>query len=130
MDATLSYVRGKRRDIDDNFYRLAPLNGRVALQWNNGDLLLSGELVGAAAQNKVSRSNDERPSAGWLIANLWAEYKLARTFTVAFGVENLWDQRAADHLSGINRIAQSPVRIGERVPMAGRGVTVRVNKEF
>lgn len=130
VDATLSYVRGKRRDMDDNLYRLAPLNGRVALQWNKGDLRLSGELVGAAAQNKVSRSNDERPSASWLIANLWAEYRLGSTFTVAFGVENLWDQRASDHLSGINRVGQSAVRIGERVPMAGRGVNVRVNKEF
>jgi iron complex outermembrane receptor protein len=130
LDATLSYVRGKRRDIDDNLYRIAPLNGRLALQWNKTNILLSAELVGAAAQKKVSRSNDERVSASWLIANLWAEYKFASKLTIALGVENLWDQRAADHLSGINRVAQSAVRVGEPIPMGGRSVNLRINHAF
>jgi iron complex outermembrane receptor protein len=127
LQGTLSYVRGKRRDIADNLYRMAPLNGRISLHWTKDDVSLSGELVGAAAQRKVSRANDELGSPSWLIGNIWAELRVNPSFSLALGVENLWDQRAADHLSGINRVTGSDVAVGQRVPMAGRSANVRLN---
>lgn len=126
LEGTLSYVRGKRRDISDNLYRIAPLNGRISLSWAQNDFSFSGEFLGAAAQNKVSRSNDESRSPSWLIGNLWAEWQMRAGFALALGVENLWDQRAADHLSGINRVTGSAVAVGERVPMGGRSVNLRI----
>ena len=33
LDGVASFVRGKRRDISDNLYRIAPASARVALSW-------------------------------------------------------------------------------------------------
>lgn len=126
LDATLSYVRGERRDIADNLYRIAPLNARVALHWNAGTWSMSGELIGAAAQNRVSATNSEQASPGWVTANLWFGIELSCAITLSGGIENLFDRRFANHLSGRNRVSGSDVMLGERMPAAGRSLFVRV----
>jgi len=38
IEGTLSYVRGQRTDIDDDLYRLAPLNGAISVLYERGCL--------------------------------------------------------------------------------------------
>ena len=45
-------------------------------------------------------------------------------------VENLFDRRYADHLSGINRVALSDVAVGERLPGVGRGGFLRLSLAY
>ncbi|MCC6926867.1 TonB-dependent receptor [Novosphingobium sp.] len=130
FDATVSYVRGQRRDLADNLYRIAPLNGRVALAWQGTGWSLSGELVGAAAQRKVSATNGEAPSSGWVSANLWFGLDLGKTVQLSGGIENLFDRRYADHLAGRNRVPGGDVGLGERLPAAGRSLFVRLGLDF
>jgi len=126
FDATVSYVRGKRRDIKDDLYRIAPLNGRMSLTYGTDEWSVTGELVGAAKQNKVSLTNDEQPSPGWAVANLWFDARISRNFRLSGGVENLFDRNYADHLSGINRVGLSDVAVGERIPAVGRSAFIRL----
>ncbi|MCB2049922.1 MAG: TonB-dependent receptor [Novosphingobium sp.] len=130
FDAVVSYIRGKRRDIDDNLYRIAPLNGRASLTYSGDDWSVTGELVAAAAQHDVSVSNSESRSPGWAIANLWFDTGLAQGLRLSGGVENVFDRHYADHLSGLNRVAGSDVAVGERMPASGRGVFLRLGATF
>jgi len=41
VSGVLSYVRGEREDIDDNLYRIAPLNALVALNYESGNWSLT-----------------------------------------------------------------------------------------
>lgn len=130
LDGTISYVRGQRRDIADNLYRIAPLNGRLALTWEAPGWSVSAEAVGAAAQNRVSVTNGEAATPGWVSANLWFRADLARGLALSGGVENLLNRRYADHLAGRNRVPGSDVAPGERLPAPGRSAFVRLGLEF
>lgn len=126
LEGTVSYVRGKRRDIADNLYRIAPLNGRVALTWQAQGWSVTGEAVGAARQSKVSSTNGEAASPGWVAANLWFDVALGQSISLSGGVENLFNRRYSDHLAGRNRIIGSGVAVGEKLPAPARSLFVRL----
>ncbi|MCB2074781.1 MAG: TonB-dependent receptor [Novosphingobium sp.] len=130
FDATVSYIRGKRRDIADDLYRIAPINGRASLTYGASNWSVTGEVVTAASQRKVSATNDEQTSSGWVVANLWFDWRLSGALRVSGGVENLFDRRYADHLSGINRVRDSDVALGERLPGVGRGGFLRLSVAY
>jgi iron complex outermembrane receptor protein len=123
LDGVLGWVRGKRLDIDDNLYRIAPLNGSLALRYGGESWAVTLETVMAAEQDKVSVTNHENPSPGWVLLNLHGHYRLAgfrdRDVLVRAGVTNLLDQEYRPHLHGINRVKESDVAVGTRLPGAG-----------
>ena len=124
IEGTLSYVRGKRDDEDDNLYRVAPLNNRLALVYAGHATELKIESVLYAKQSKVSSFNDEEKTSGYGIINLLGNYQLSRQLTVSAGVENLFDHKYQDHLAGYNRNGDSDVAVGDRLPGAGRNFYV------
>ncbi len=126
LEGTVSYVRGKRRDIVDNLYRIAPLNGRVAMTWQAQGWSVTGEAVGAARQGKVSTTNGEAASPGWVAANLWFDVALGQSISLSGGVENLFNRRYSDHLAGRNRITGSDVAEREKLPAPARSLFVRL----
>ena len=130
VSGTASYVRGKRRDIDDDLYRVAPANLRVSAAYLGDRFSAGAELVAAADQTRVSISNDEAPSDGYAIVGLFSRYALTDALAIEAGVENLFDTEYEPHLAGRNRAGASDVPVGERLPGAGRGGWVRVTARF
>ena len=126
LDGTASYVRAKRRDITDNLYRITPPNARVALSWQEKRWHVGAELQAFADQNKVSATNDEQPSNGYLLAGLFGHVELTPGFTLDASVENLFNKNYTDHLAGYNRVSGSDVALGARLPGAGRSAFVRL----
>jgi iron complex outermembrane receptor protein len=126
----LSYVRGIDRDHEDNLYRIAPLHGTVSLEYRTGAWHSAIEGVLAARQDEVSAFNGETPSDGYALLNLRAGYTFREHLNVELALENLSDERYADHLAGVNRVSGSDVPVGARIPGAGRSVAVSVNYEF
>lgn len=124
IEGTLSYVRGKRDDEDDNLYRVAPLNNRLALVYVGHETELKIESVLYAKQSKVSSFNDEEKTSGYGIINLLGNHKINQQLTVSAGVENLFDHKYQDHLAGYNRNSDSDVAVGDRLPGAGRNLYV------
>ncbi|TNE75754.1 MAG: TonB-dependent receptor [Gammaproteobacteria bacterium] len=122
LEGTLSYVRGKRRDEDDDLYRVAPLNNRLALIYEQQALMLALESVLYASQNKVSEFNQEEKTPGYGIVNLSGSYRLTEQLTLSGGVENLFDNRYQDHLAGYNRNADSDIAVGDRLAGPGRNI--------
>jgi len=126
LDGTASYVRAKRRDITDNLYRITPPNARVALSWQEKRWHVGAELQAFADQNKVSATNDEQPSNGYLLAGLFGHVELTPSFTLDASVENLFNKNYTDHLASYNRVSGSDVALGARLPGAGRSAFVRL----
>lgn len=130
LDGIVSYVRGERDDIDDNLYRIAPLNGTLGLTYAAAMWDVTAEGVFYARQNKVSATNGEDPSAGYALLNLYGKYRITRDLRLSGGIGNVFDRRYASHLSGINRAAGSDVAVGERVPGEGRNVFLAVQLDW
>jgi len=120
LDGVVSYVRGERDDINDNLYRIAPLNGSATLTYNRVSWWAGLEGVGYAQQHKVSETNDEDKSSGYTLLNLRGGINVMRNLAISLGVENVFDKDYEPHLSGINRVVDSDVAVGDRVPGPGR----------
>jgi len=130
LSGNLGYVRGKRTDLDDNLYRIAPLSSFLALSFQREAWFVSIESVAAARQTRVSAYNDEQPSKGWGIANLRGGVSLNRVMEISLGVENLFDKAYQDHLGGYNRVTGSDVPLRERLYSMGRNYYIRLNASW
>jgi len=126
IDGVLSYVRAKRKDTSDNLYRIAPLNHRISLQYQQDDWKVQLESVLYAKQDKVSSYNNEQKTAGYGLVNLRSDYQISPNFLVSGGVENLFDNSYQDHLAGYNRVRNSDVALGERLYGSGRNLYVAI----
>lgn len=127
VDAVASFVRGERRDIDDNLYRIAPpsLTASLAYERPAWSIAFEGRFV--ADQTEVSQTNSEAETDGYAVFSLLGDWVVRDGVRISGGVENLFDESYVDHLGGYNRIAGSDVGLGERLPGAGRGAFVRVS---
>ena len=127
VDGVLSYVRGERRDINDDLYRIPPLTGIVGLSFTQDRWSATAEGMFAAEQNEVSATNEESETDGYGIFNLFGSYRWRERMTLSGGVNNLFDKVYRDHTNGINRVADSDVAVGDRLPGPGRSLFARLN---
>lgn len=120
LDGVVTYVRGERRDIDDDLYRIAPLNTTLALTHRRArwSATLEGQFY--AGQDNVSATNNETATGGYGLLNFYGQYALAEQgLTITAGVDNLLDKQYRSHLAGINRVINSDVPAGMRLPGDG-----------
>ncbi|RAK67658.1 TonB-dependent receptor [Phenylobacterium kunshanense] len=127
IDAVASYVRGERRDVPDDLYRISPPSLTAALTYDADRWSVTAETRLVADQSKVSRTNSERRTGGYGLLALYGDWKVREGVRVSAGVENLLDRRYSDHLAGYNQIDGSDVPLGARLPGIGRSAFVRVS---
>jgi iron complex outermembrane receptor protein len=124
LDGLLSYVRGKRTDLSDNLYRIAPPNSRLSLHYHprgkGGKLRLSIETRLYAKQRKTAIFNNEQPSAGYSLINIAGQWAATSNLQVNAGITNLFDRSYSNHLSGRNRAMGSDIPVGAGLPGLGR----------
>jgi len=115
VDGIVSYARGKRTDISDNLYRLAPPNASFGLTWDAESVSANAEVVAYAEQDKVSIYNGEQPTPGYALVNVAAAWNPVETLRVEARVDNLLDKTYQDHVAGINRANGSDIPVGLRL---------------
>jgi iron complex outermembrane receptor protein len=130
LSAIVSYVRGERRDINDNLYRIAPLNGQLSASYFSESWSANVALVMAAAQDDVSLTNDEQESAGYGIVNIDTEYYFNNSLTLRAGVDNLLDKEYQNHLGGYNRVKGGEVPVMSRLPAEGMSAWAELTYSF
>jgi len=130
IDGIASYVRGRRSDVSDNLYRLAPPNASVGLTWASRSLALTSQLVGYAKQDKVSAYNDEQPTAGYALVNASMAWSPTDSLRVEARVDNLFDRTYQDHVAGINRVDGMDIPVGERLYGAERTLSAGLVYRF
>ncbi len=130
VSGLLNYVRGKRRDIDDNLYRIAPPNTSLRLGYEATSWAVSIESILYASQDDVSSTNRERKTAGYGLLNFSGTWQVLPSLQLAAGVDNLFDKHYGDHLGGYNRVSNPDIATGDRLPGNGRNVFGRVLYTF
>jgi len=129
VDGAVTWVRGKRRDISDDLYRITPPHFRVGASYDADAWTVTLETLATARQDRVSLANGETGTAGQVLLNIHGRWDVRPGVSLALGVENLLDQPWRDHLAGVNRNAGGAVGLGERLPgnglSAGLRLTVR-----
>ncbi|PHS73237.1 MAG: TonB-dependent receptor [Cycloclasticus sp.] len=131
LDGTVSYVRGRQRDNGgDNLYRIAPLNTRAQVTFEQATWSIATEVEAYAAQNDVALYNGEQKSGGFGLLNVRAEVEPVSGLNIGLGIENLLDKHYADHTAAINRAQSSDVAVGDKVPGQGRNLYVTASYEW
>ena len=131
-DGVVSYVRGKRTDIKDNLYRIAPTNARISVNYqaSQAPLRVSVESIIYARQKHVASYAGETQTAGYGIVNLSAQWTLNNQLQVRSGITNLFDRHYANHLNSVNRNSGSDIAVGEVIPGMGRTFYVQARAQF
>jgi len=137
VDGTISYVRGKRKDIVDNLYRITPLNSTINLNYfGENDWSVTAQTMMYGKQDKISQTNSEQKTAGYSVFNLQGRYAISRNIEFSAGVNNVLDRFYQDHLTGYNRVSTdvngqaSAVATGVRLPGEGRNYFVQARGKF
>jgi len=130
LQGNISWVRGKRTDVRDNLYRIAPLSSMLELMYVRARFFIAAQSVAAARQDKVSAFNNEQETVGWGILNLRGGFNLNDVFDIAMGVENIFDKAYQDHLGGYNRVQGSAVPVGARLYSPGRNFYLKLNANW
>ncbi len=125
VDMMVSYVRGRRDDVTDNLYRIAPLNGRIGVFYDTPEWLAGSELIGYDDQNETANYNGEVVTPGYFIWNLRAQYRpqyrAIKGLQIGVGIENVLDESYRVHLSGLNRNkVNDGTPLNEHLPGPGR----------
>ncbi len=130
-DGVVNYVRGERDDVNDDLYRVPPLNAFIALSYSRSRWGLTAESYLYADQDDVSEINQELTSDEYAVFNLKGYWKVNGSVRFAAGVDNLADNDYSDHLAGINRVrGNADISVGERLPGYGRNFFGRVDIQF
>ncbi|OUS29382.1 hypothetical protein A9Q99_09795 [Gammaproteobacteria bacterium 45_16_T64] len=116
----VNYVRGERKDVSDDIYRVAPTNGLYALDYDAERWGMSIENHLFDKQTRVAETNGEEETEGYGLVNASAYWLIDEAITVTAGIENLLDKPYASHLAGYNRAENDDLEVGERVLGKGR----------
>lgn len=130
VDGIATWTRGRRTDVADNLYRLAPFNGSIGLAYTGTTWTVKPEVVIYANQDKVSAYNNEQPSDGYEIVNVAFAWDASDTLRVEVRIDNLLDETYQDHLAGINRAMGSDIPVGTRLYGAERTLGAGVMWRF
>ena len=131
VDGVATYVRGRRRDISDNLYRITPPNLRVGLTHERARWAVTAEGVWVFRQGHISKTITRNSAVGtdaqtpsYRLLNLFGRYRLGHLSVLA-GIDNVLDNGYIDHLAGFNRVVDSDVAVGQRLPGRGRNLYLR-----
>lgn len=124
-----AYTRGKRKDIDDDLYRIAAPNIKLNATYfaDNWQANLGWQIF--AKQNKVSSINTEMETSGYGLVNASAIYYIGGV-SIELGVNNLFDRAYSDHITGTNRVAMAEIDKGEKLPGVGRDLYLKLDYQF
>lgn len=118
-----AYVRGRNIEDDRDLPLIPPVSGRLALRWDSVMQFYPwAETIfrAAAPQNHVDDLFPETKTAGWQVIDLRGGITLPGGFRLEVGIENLFNQDYAEHLSRTVPLPVGDLQAGERVPMPGR----------
>jgi iron complex outermembrane receptor protein len=124
LDGNASYSRGRRTDVSDNLYRLAPPNGTVALNFVDDAWTVRGEVIAYDRQDKVSAYNGEQATPGYAILNGLVTWNATPSMRIELQASNLFDTGYQNHLAGVNRVNNVDIPAGERLWGAERTISV------
>jgi len=108
----LTWLYGKNLENDEPMRRIPPLNGKLAMQYNQSGIFGEAEFLFAAKQDRLSGGDidDHRipdgGTPGWSVLNLKAGYSW-KTISLNAGLHNLFNKAYRIHGSGVDGYGRS-----------------------
>lgn len=139
FEAIASTVKGERKDIADNLYRVAPDTARLSFYYETATFSGKLEHVLVANQDRLSASNTDDPgnpnnsfeaTGGYSLTNLYLSWLMDDNLVISAGAENMFDVEYVDHLTGFNRVINSVVPQGSRMFGQGRNIFGRLQYQW
>jgi len=130
LEGMVSYVKGERRDINDNLYRIAPLNGQVNLIYRAENYIAKLNITAIDTQDNVSTTNEEQKTAGYGVVNIESQYFVNADVSIKAGIDNLFDKTYTNHLAGYNRVKGSDIDVMDRLPGQGLSAWLELGYSF
>jgi iron complex outermembrane receptor protein len=134
LNMVASFQHGNRDDIDDALFRIAPEQLITRLQWSStlfdspAFFTLTSELAGR--QSHVSMLQNEQGTAGYGLVHLSALWQLTPAMHITVSANNVFDKHYAPHTGGVNRVMNTSVAVGERLPGAGQEWQMSFSYQF
>jgi iron complex outermembrane receptor protein len=134
LSTVLSIQHGNRDDIDDALFRIAPERLLTTLDWQTAaftiptTMSITSELVGR--QSYTSSLQNEDSTAGYGLLHVSSQWQLHRNVQVTAQINNLFDKFYAPHTAGVNRVMQSDVALGDKVPNPGREWQISISYQY
>lgn len=139
FEVIASTVKGKREDVNDNLYRVAPDSARLSFYYETADFSGKLEHVLTANQDRLSATNTNDPgnpnnsfaqTGGYSLTNLYLTWLMNENLVISAGAENIFDVDYVDHLTGFNRVINSVIPQGSRMYGQGRNFFGRLQFEW
>ena len=134
LKSVLSIQHGNRDDIDDALFRIAPERLLTTIDWQTAafttpmTVSITSELVGR--QSHTSSLQNEESTPGYGLLHLSTQWQLHRNIQVTAQINNLFDKFYAPHTAGVNRVMQSDVALGDKVPNLGREWQISISYQY
>ena len=135
VDAGAAYTRGKRTDTNDNLYRISPASGRVAITYDQAEWRFQARERYVARGDHIARSHldasvGEPRTGGYALTDISGTYRATEYLSLTVGIDNLFNKGYRDFLNGYNRIGDSDIPVGVRLPGAGRSAYATLEARF
>jgi len=130
---SLAYVRGVNTSDDTDLPRIPPLEGRVAWRVDLGNKVPWWAEFGcrlAARQTKIDNDFPESETPGYAVFHLRGGFEFFHRLRIDAGLENLFDQEYAEHLTPWAPVGAGDLKPGDVIPEPGRYVHVGFTLDF
>lgn len=134
LESSLAWAFGENRDTHRPLPQIPPLEGRLALSWEQGDWSATGLWRLVAAQHRVALNEgnvvgkDFDRSAGFGVMSANVAWQAAANIKVSAGVDNVFNRRYSEHLNlagnrGFGYSADAPLMEPGRTLWTRAGIT-------
>jgi iron complex outermembrane receptor protein len=115
LTAALAYVHATNTTDDRPIAQTPPLGGKVQLDYYSGRWTHGARVRFADSQDRV---DPESPlyvgeTAGWGVFDYYGSYAMNETFSLRWGIDNLFDKTYAEHASRSNLMDLDAIRVNE-----------------
>ena len=129
LSGALAYVRATNTtDNDRPVAQTPPLNGRLSLDYSVPKWGVGGRVRFAAEQDRVDQYSKQEvgPTPSYAVLDLYGNYRINDVFNLRAGVNNMFDETYAEHVSRSNLMDPFAVRVNE----PGRTFWLRADATF
>jgi len=115
LTAALAYVHATNTTDDRPIAQTPPLGGKVQLDYYSGRWTHGARLRFADSQDRVDPDSPLYigETAGWAVFDLYGSYAINETFSMRWGIDNLFDKTYAEHASRSNLLDLEAIRVNE-----------------
>ncbi|WP_127470672.1 TonB-dependent receptor domain-containing protein [Thiomicrorhabdus aquaedulcis] len=126
VGGNISLTKGTNETDNRNLSNIAPLAGNVYALYQATDWSAGTRFNFATAQTETNALAKELETNGWSTLDVYGDYKINKSVTLAAGVDNLFDQAYETYLNRVDSTTGADYKVYE----PGRSVWARLNAKF